>query len=83
MKTEFIKHPNIPDVISVRAGEAYLLSLEFSDGTKKSFDFSPYLEWPCYKSLLDPAAFAKATVQYGTVVWPGNIDIDPEILYLK
>ncbi len=34
-----------------------------------------------FDQLRDPSRFAMAHVDYGTVVWPGRIDIAPETLY--
>jgi hypothetical protein len=34
-----------------------------------------------FAQLKDSPLFAKASVDYGTVVWPGDIDIAPETLY--
>ena len=36
-----------------------------------------------FAKLLNSPLFFKASVQYGTVVWPGNIDIAPETLWFR
>lgn len=72
-----------PDVLSVEATDDFFLNISFSDGYTTRFDFKPFLSWKCYSKLSDPAVFKSAFVDYGTVVWPGNIDVDPEILYVK
>jgi hypothetical protein len=52
-----------------------------NNGEKRRFDMRPYLHLPIYRCLENPAFFALARVDYGTVVWPGEIDIAPETLY--
>jgi hypothetical protein len=41
----------------------------------------PYLKYPVFKKLQNPVIFSLARVDYGTVTWPGAIDIAPETLY--
>jgi hypothetical protein len=41
----------------------------------------PYLHYPVFRRLENPAYFLLARVDYETVVWPGDIDIAPETLY--
>jgi hypothetical protein len=41
----------------------------------------PYLEKKPYLRLKKLPLFMKASVENGTVVWPGNIDIAPETLW--
>ena len=45
------------------------------------FDASELMKLPVYKSAAEH--FSLARVEYGTVVWPGDVDISPETLYLK
>ena len=71
------------DVISVVAGEDYTLSLVFENGETRRFDMKPLLDKEPFSKLKDFPLFLKATVAYGTVVWPGNIDIAPEMLWDK
>ena len=63
------------DVISVTTRDDYTLDLVFENGEKRIFDMKPFVK------LLNSPLFFKASVQYGTVVWPGNIDIAPETLW--
>ena len=42
---------------------------------------TPYLDKKPFRKLKGSPLFMKATVAYGTVVWPGNIDIAPETLW--
>ena len=42
---------------------------------------SPLLDKKPFVRLKDSNAFWGPYVDYGTVVWPGNIDIAPETLY--
>ena len=69
------------DVVEVKATADYLLYLIFENGEKKVFDMSPYLEKRPFVKLKGSPLFILARVDYGTVVWPGNIDIAPETLY--
>lgn len=69
------------DVVSVQVGADYALFLEFENGEKRVFDMRPYLNKKPFIRIKDAPLFAQARVDYGTVTWPGNIDIAPETLY--
>ena len=69
------------DVVSVVAKSDYSLLLEFENGEQRMFDMSPYMDEKPFVRLKGSPLFTRAFVDYGTVVWPGNIDIAPETLY--
>lgn len=69
------------DVVKVEVGPGYTLRLEFENGEKRVFDMSPYMDKQPFARLKGSPLFARAFIDYGTVVWPGNIDIAPETLY--
>ncbi len=69
------------DVISVEPHKDNTLSLTFENNQKRLFDMTPYLDKKPFAILKDSPLFMKAKVAYGTVVWPGNIDIAPETLW--
>lgn len=69
------------EVIEARVLEFPHLFVAFADGTRGSFDFTPYLDLPAFEKLNDPAFFALARVEGGTVAWPQHIDIAPERLH--
>jgi len=68
-------------VKSVEVMSGFELLLTFSDGERRHFDMKPYLNYPVFRRLENPGYFSLARVDYGTVVWPGDIDIAPETLY--
>jgi|AntRauTorckE6833_2_1112554.scaffolds.fasta_scaffold225412_1 hypothetical protein len=59
----------------------YRLLLQFTNGETRVFDMNPYLKYPVFSPLSDINIFNLAKVDYGTVTWPGEIDIAPETLY--
>jgi hypothetical protein len=69
------------DVIKVEALPGYKLVMRFENGELRRFDMSPYMDRKPWAKLKNSPLFYRATVEYGTVVWPGEIDIDPETLY--
>ncbi len=71
------------DVVQVEAQEDRTLLLVFENGQRRRFDMKPLLEKKPFLRLKPLPLFMKATVAYGTVVWPGNIDIAPETLWDK
>lgn len=71
------------DVVTVEVTADYLLQLVFENGEKRIFDMSPYMDKKPFAQLKGSPLFAMAYVDYGTVVWPGEIDIAPETLYLR
>lgn len=74
--------PNVLlDVVRVEARPDYTLRLEFENGERRVFDMNPLMDKKPFVRLKGSPLFMKAFVDYGTVVWPGNIDIAPETLY--
>jgi hypothetical protein len=69
------------DVVNVTTHPGYRLELNFENGEKRLFDMTPYLQKKPFSSLQNISVFICAAIDYGTVVWPGNIDISPETLY--
>lgn len=68
-------------VSSVKTLPDFALELVFSSGERRHFDMRPYLHYPVFRRLANPGFFSLAKVNYGTVTWPGDIDIAPEMLY--
>ncbi|MBI5554733.1 MAG: DUF2442 domain-containing protein, partial [Elusimicrobia bacterium] len=68
------------DVVRVEPQKNNTLLIVFENNEKRLFDMTPYFDKKPFTKLKDSPLFMKATVEYGTVVWPGNIDIAPETL---
>lgn len=71
----------INDVISLRMLPEFSLDLEFKNGEHRRFDMRPLLSIKPWNRIATPTLFKRARIEYGTVVWPGEIDIAPETLY--
>ena len=69
------------DVVKVQACPDYALILEFDNGEQRYFNMMPYMDQKPWTRLKSGNTFHAAFIDNGTVVWPGNIDIDPETLY--
>lgn len=69
------------DVVSVKPHADFVLDLEFANGERRRFDMKPLLTMKPWNHVASPAIFNRVRVDYGTVVWPGEIDIAPETLY--
>jgi len=55
--------------------------LTLSDGTVIDRDVTDLLRGPVFAAIArDEAAFRRLFVSYGTLVWPGDVDIAPETL---
>ena len=70
-------------VTQVQPLKNYMLKVSFSTGEVKLFDVKPYLDKGIFIKLQDENFFNQAYVAYGTVCWPGNLDIAPETLFDK
>lgn len=71
----------IINVIKAIPRSDYTLDLEFENGEYRRFDMRPLLSQKPWNRIACLTLFEKVRVDYGTVVWPGEIDIAPETLY--
>lgn len=68
-------------VKEVKPLDQYKLLLTFENGELKLFDMKPYLNKGIFKELKDVSLFKSAKVNFDTVEWENDADIDPETLY--
>jgi len=66
---------------SAAALEGRRLRLTLTDGSVVERDIQDLLLGPMFDRLrVDDAFFRRVRVRYGTVIWPGDVDIAPETL---
>src|SRR6516225_2594912 len=59
----------------------YRLRLNLTDGLVIEKDVRPLFVGPVFDPVRnDPNVFAQAKVVRGTVAWPGDVDLDPDVL---
>jgi len=71
----------LPRVSHVEAHSDFTLKITFTNGERKKYDAKILLDLPMYKNLAK--VFMSARVEFGTVTWPGDMDISPDTLYLN
>ncbi len=73
-------------VIAAKALAPFRLWLRFADELEGVVDLADVFEsGGVFERLRDPDEFAKERVEseFGTVEWPGNVDLDPDGLYAR
>ena len=69
------------DVVEVYPLIDFKLDLVYANGERRRFDMKHLLSMKPWDQLANPHIFERARAEYGTVVWPGEIDSAPETLY--
>lgn len=70
-------------VRSVEVRNGRVVTLGFTDGTRRDVDLEPYLYGPVFEEIRrNEESFRQVRVQFGTITWPNGADIAPETLYL-
>lgn len=68
-------------VRDVEALDDLRLRLTLTDGTAVEHNVAALMSGPVFEPLVrDPALFAQARVEGGTVVWPNGADLCPDVL---
>ena len=72
-----------PEMVAVIVRAAHTVRIVFADGEIRDVDVTPLLDTPAFSPLRDPAIFEQVKVdeQTGTIVWPGDVDLDPDVIY--
>jgi uncharacterized protein DUF2442 len=72
-----------PQIVAVIARPEYRVRVVFKDGEVRDVDITPLLNTPAFSPLRDPATFERVKIdeQTGTVSWPGELDLDPDVIY--
>jgi hypothetical protein len=59
----------------------YRLRLTLTDGSTLERDVENLLIGPVFESIRrDPSLFRQVRVEHGTVTWPGDVDLCPDVL---
>jgi len=74
----------LQDVVAVKPLDAYRLHLVFEDGAKGIVDVSELITFTAiFEPLKQQDFFSRVSVdpKPGTIVWPNDADLDPDVLY--
>ena len=69
------------DVISVNPRPDFQLDLEFENGERRRFDVRPLLIMKPWVRIASLRLFELAHVEYGTVVWPDEVEDSKALIY--
>lgn len=64
------------------AGDDFTIVLEFTNREVRCYNVKPLLDFGVFARLRDEELFRQVRVALGTAVWPGEIDICPDTLYV-
>lgn len=73
-------------VVAAKALEPFKIWLRFADDREGVVDLADvFARGGVFEPLRDPGQFAKLRVErgFGTVEWPGDVDLDPDSLYSR
>ncbi|MBI3914761.1 MAG: DUF2442 domain-containing protein [Chloroflexi bacterium] len=74
-----------PRIKSVKHKKDYVLELEFTDGRRAQMDFAKKVvgRGGVFALLEDVEFFKQVRVdsESGTIAWPNDVDLDPDVLY--
>lgn len=70
------------DVIDVKPVAPLALRVQFADGTVGNVQFEPSHLTGVFEALKDPIVFQQAHIEGGAVVWPGDLDLAPDAMYM-
>jgi hypothetical protein len=66
---------------SARALDDYRVRLTLTNGDTVERDLTDIIWGPVFRPLLDDyARFRRVKVEAGTLIWPGDLDFDPDTL---
>lgn len=74
----------LKDIIEVKPLRDYSVYLRFEDGVEGKVNIAELIEFRgVFAPLSDPTYFAKVRVntELGTIYWPNDADLDPDVLY--
>lgn len=72
------------NITQVQVMEGYRISLTFADGTAGIVDLSELAGHGVFALWNDYREFRKARIgDTGELVWPGDVDLCPDTLYMK
>ena len=72
-----------PRVTDVVPNDNYELLITFNNGEKRLFDAKQLLDMKVFAPLKNKEFFRSVKVEFGTVVWPQDIDYCPDTLYAQ
>ena len=79
-----MKHSGMVRVSSVEPLHDFVVRLGFTDGTVRDLDLTPFLWGEVFEPLVKDIALFRAVAvdeELGTIVWPNEADLDPDVLY--
>ena len=77
--------PSAPwDIKSAAITGPWRLHVVFNDGTAGDVELEAFIHAPdagVFEALRDPEVFAKAYLQWGVLMWPGELDLAPDAMH--
>ena len=75
--------PIAPEMIAATPRPEHVVRVMFADGEVRDVDITPLLDTPAFSALREQAVFEQVKVdqQTGTITWPGEVDLDPDVIY--